>query len=61
MTSNNQNNNGLANGIGSGITHGMGNGNNSKNVIHGVVPIGHQVKPAMEYYGKNINLRSPPT
>lgn len=57
MTSNNQNNNGLAN----GITHGMGNGNNSKNVIHGVVPIGHQVKPAMEYYGKNINLRSPPT
>ncbi len=61
MTSNNnQNNNGLANGIG-GTTHGMGNGNNNKNVIHGVVPLGHQVKPAMEYYGKNINLRSPPT
>lgn len=51
---NNQHSNNSAN------VHTNGNPNLNKNMIHGVVPIVHPVKNNMEYYGKNINIRSPP-
>lgn len=41
--------------------HPNTNNNNNKNMGHTVVPLVHPLKSNMEYYGKNINMRSPPT